>query len=461
MTRWSGFAAALASCLLLAGCPAPGSGGAAGHPGSVAGDGAAGGVVGGAVGGAVDGSAPGSGGSAGPAEPPAGSPGSTPPGRNFHPLPPYQGPPAGGPPSAGPLTTVQAAVDLTPGGASYRAEEVVAAPGGGAYVSLAPDDGGAARRLATVGRSGSALAVLRSVPTPGVASLWGLYRSAGGQVVLTGRVGAVGPGRGGYGFDVVEPVSGRIREHVVVPYAAGTTYSFGRSGMSADGRTLYLFVSVDLGPVADERLLAVDIATGAVRADRHLGADLGPVSLTPIGNAVSGVVARPHGGVTLAFDAMPASAPLQEIPTLLSYDAGLRPVGPAVRVLDRGDGAQTRAVADGADGTVFLSVQVAQQAWVVAVADRGGPGPVLAQVAKSRYDDALTVEPGQVWALMPAPEGARAIDLTNGTFGPPVDLGCDWQDLSAIAAGSDGAALLIGVCNSARTRTQMLWVVGH
>ena len=110
-----------------------------------------------------------------------------------------------------------------------------------------------------------------------------------------------------------------------------------------------------------------------------------------------------------------------------------------------------------ADGTVFLGVQVAQEAWILAVPDGGGAGPVLAQVAKSRFDDALTVEPAQVWALMPAPEGARAIDLTNGTFGPPVDFGCTWHDVSAIAPGSDGGALLIGECYSSGTRAQMLW----
>lgn len=458
MTRWPRVATALAVCLLLAGCPAGGVAG--GGTGGARGGGSGGVLVGGR---AADGGASGAGRAGDPLEPlRPDPPRSTRPAGGSPRLPPYQGPPAGGPPSAGPLTTVRAAVDLTPGGTgtSLRAEDVVAAPGGGAYVSLAPDDGGAARRLLTVGRSGTAMTVLRSVPTPGLGSVWGLYRFPGGQVVVAGRVGAVGPGRGGYGYDVVDPVSGRVREHVVVPYAPGTTFSFGRSASSADGRTLYLFVSVELGQVADERLLAVDVATGAVRAEHRMGTDLRPVSLTPIGNAVSGLVARPHGGVTLAFDAMPAAFPLRQIPTLLSYDAALRPVGPAVPVLERTEGGQTRAVAAGADGTVFLGVQVAQEAWILAVADRGGAGPVLAQVVKSRYDDALVVEPAQVWGLMPAPEGARAIDLTTGTFGPPVDLGCEWQDVRAIASGTDGRALLIGVCDSSRTRTQMLWVVG-
>ena len=433
MTRWSGIAAALVSCLLLAGCP---RGGPAG-----------------------DGAGLGSGGPAVAGDPQnTGSPLAA---TGLPRLPPYQGPPGGGPPSAGPLTSVRAALDLAPGtgGAAFSAEAVVAAPGGGAYVSLIPDDRSVAPRLVSVGRAGTALTVLRSVPTPGVGSVWGLYRLPGGLLLIAGRVGDVGPGRGGYGFDVVDPAAGVLREHVVIPFAVGTTFSFGRSAVSADGRTLYLFVSVDLGQVADERLLAVDVTTGAVRTDRPLGADLHPVTLTPIGNSVAGLVARPHGGVTLVFDALPKSSPLQQIPTLLTYDAQLHPVGSAVRVLSVPDGARTRAVSAAADGTVFLGVQVAQEVWVLAVPDRGGAGPVLVQLTKSRYDEALVVEPAQVWGLMPAAKGARAIDLTNGAVEPSVDFGCAWQDVAAMAPGNDGGALLVGVCDSARTRTQMLWVL--
>jgi hypothetical protein len=61
---------------------------------------------------------------------------------------------------------------------------------------------------------------------------------------------------------------------------------------------------------------------------------------------------------------------------------------------------------------------------------------------------------------VPAQEGARAIDLTTGQVRAPIDLGCPGQDVRAMVPGGDGGVLLIGVCNSPRTRTQMLWVVG-
>ena len=98
-------------------------------------------------------------------------------------------------------------------------------------------------------------------------------------------------------------------------------------------------------------------------------------------------------------------------------------------------------------------------AWILAVPDAGGAGPVLVQLADHLYDYALTVEPAQVWALLPAYEGARAVDLTTEEVRGPVDVGCPGQDVRAMVPAVDGA-LLIGECNSPRTRTQMLWIVG-
>jgi hypothetical protein len=77
------------------------------------------------------------------------------------------------------------------------------------------------------------------------------------------------------------------------------------------------------------------------------------------------------------------------------------------------------------------------------------------------FDYALVVEPAQVWGLLPAREGARAVDLTTGELRSPVDVGCPGRDIRGVFPGADGAsALLIGECNSPRTRTQMLWLLG-
>ncbi|MDQ1660478.1 MAG: hypothetical protein QOJ68_458 [Blastococcus sp.] len=361
----------------------------------------------------------------------------------------------------GPLRTVQAAVDLTPAmaGRFSLAEAVVAAPRGGAYVSMAADDGSGIRRLATVGQSATGLGVTRSVPMPGLESVSGLFPS-GNRVLATGRISGATPGGIGYGFELIDPASGKTRVTVVVPFPTGTTSSIGRSTLSPDGRTLYQFVSVGRGSVADEHLLAVDVATGAIRVDRGLGADLDPISDGPVGHDAVGLVARPGGGVTLVFDATPDRFRPERIPTLLTYDAGLGPVGAAVPATSATDGAQTDAIAAASDGTVFLSIRLDSGAGIIAVPDRGGAGPVLIQLRDPHRDYALVVEPAQVWGLVPAQEGARAIDLTTGQVRAPIDLGCPGQDVRAMVPGGDGGVLLIGVCNSPRTRTQMLWVVG-
>jgi hypothetical protein len=435
MTRWSRVAAAPALCLLLAACTGDASADIAtvgpGRPVASAGQLRT-----------------------HPPQPGLPSHGSTP-------LPPYQGPPAGGPPSGGPLTTVLAAVDLSPAmaGRFSLAEAVVAAPRGVAYVSMAADDGSGIRRLATVGPSAGRTGVIRSVPMPGLESVSALYPS-GNRVLATGRIGGPTPGGSGYGFELIDPVTGQTRVTVVVPFAAGTTSSIGRSTVSPDGRTLYQFVSVGGGSVVDERLLAVDVATGKIRADRGLGTDLSLVTDTPIGHDAVGLAARPAGGVTLVFDATPDRFAPDRIPTLLTYDAELRPVGPAVRATRGTDGAQTDAIAAAGDGTVFLAVRLGSGAGIVAVPDRGGAGPVLVQLRDPRHDYALVVEEAQVWGLVPAQEGAVAIDLTTGQARPPIDLGCPGQDVRAMVAAGGSGALLIGVCNSPRTRTQMLWVVG-
>ena len=66
---------------------------------------------------------------------------------------------------------------------------------------------------------------------------------------------------------------------------------------------------------------------------------------------------------------------------------------------------------------------------------RPGPG----QLADHLYDYSLTVEPAQVWALLPAYEGARAVDLTTEEIRGPVDVGCPGQDVRAMFPAVDGA----------------------
>jgi hypothetical protein len=374
------------------------------------------------------------------------------------PLPVYAGPPADAPPSAGPLTSVRGAVDLTPAipGFFSRAEAAVPAPDGGAYVVVTPEQAGAEPQLVTV--AGGVFTIARSVPIPTIADVSSLHLLPDGTLVITGRLQLPGVPRGGYGFHVVDPVTGAART-TSFPYGPGAVSSFGRSALAPDGRTLYLFLSVVTQPETRERLIAVDPLSGAVLHDRDLTDDVAAVSRTPAGSEVTGLVARPGGGVTLAFDATPNAARSDRVPTLLTFDAQLEPVGVPVGVTTLSEGGETQAIAAGADGTVFLVVEVTEGSWIMAVPDAGGAGPVLVPLADHLYDYALAVEPAQLWGLLPAYEGARAVDLTTGEIRPSVDVGCPGQDVRAIVPAPNGA-LLIGECNSPRTRTQMLWLLG-
>ena len=70
-----------------------------------------------------------------------------------------------------------------------------------------------------------------------------------------------------------------------------------------------------------------------------------------------------------------------------------------------------------------MVVEVTEGAWILAVPDAGGAGPVLVQLPDHLHDYAFAVEAAQVWRLLPAYEGVRAVDLTTGEIRPPVDVG--------------------------------------
>jgi hypothetical protein len=262
---------------------------------------------------------------------------------------------------------------------------------------------------------------------------------------------------GGYGYRRVAPATGEVRTSVVVPAAEAGAPVEGRTAHSPGSPTLYLAVSTESDDRVHDRLLAVDVASGRVLADRDLADDVAAVSRHPAGRQLAGLVPRPGGGVTLVFDASPTEVAENRIPTLLRFDAELHPVGAAVRATDLAEGAETRSVDGAADGTVFLLVAVRDGGWILAVPDGGGAGPLLASVADRIYNYALTVEPAQVWALLPDPAGARAIDLTTGDMPAPVRLGCEPRLDVRNLYSAPGGALVIGECDTPREDTQLLW----
>ena len=375
----------------------------------------------------------------------------------------YDGPPADGPPSAGPLTRVVAAVDLTPAlpEAFSRVEHAVPAPGSRVHVLLTPVESTVPPSLGTVGPVGGDVAVTSAMPLPGVDDVWGMHALPGGRVALTGSLRSADGRRQGFGTAVVDPATGDLGITVAVLATEGTDAAFGRSAVSPDGKTLYLFVSTVTAAGARERLFAVDLVGETVARERDLAPDVAAASESPARHELTGMVALPRGGVTLVLDASPDATRPERIPTLLTYTHWFEPVGRPVRVTSLAEQARTQAVAGGIDGTTFLVVEVGHGgSWIMAVPPGGGAGPVLAQL-DDPYDDALVVEPAQVWGLLPSPDGARPVDLTTGELRESVDLGCPRPDVRGIFPGADGTrALLVGECSSPSARTQMLWIVG-
>ena len=368
-------------------------------------------------------------------------------------LPAYAGPPPGAPPSTGPLTRVRGAVDLTPATPGVFAREVaaVATPDGGAFVLLTPADRDLPSSLVTV-TPGFALGA--SVPLPRLGDVWAAHVLRNGAVAVTGRLAD------GYGVEVVDPGTGDVRTTVVAPTGRRPDSEGGRSALSPDGATLYLVLSVVAGDDVREQLFAVDTGTGRVLAQRDLADDVAAASSFPIGRQLAGLVARPSGGATVVFDASPTDVAERRIPTLLTFDARLAPVGGPVRATGLAEGAETKSVAGAADGTVFLLVTVEDGAWVLGVPDGGGAGPLLAQLTDRIYGYALVVEPAQVWAVIPGPTGAEAIDLTTGEERGPLTVGCEPRlDVRNLYPAPDGA-LMIGECDTPREDTQMLWFLG-
>jgi hypothetical protein len=219
-------------------------------------------------------------------------------------------------------------------------------------------------------------------------------------------------------------------------------------------------VETGAGPL--ERLAAVDLATDRVLVVRDVAGEVATASQLPINRQMGGLVARPGGGVTLAFDASPTAIAQNRIPTLLTYDARLEPVGGPVRATDLAEGGEIQALGGAPDGTVFLLVEVRDATWVLAIPDGGGAGPVLAQLEDRIYDYAFVVEPAQVWGLLPSAQGVRAVDLTTGAVDGPLEFGCGPNlDVQQVLPGGDGVgAVLMGECDSPREDTQMLWLVG-
>jgi hypothetical protein len=349
-----------------------------------------------------------------------------------------------------PRPVVRAAVDLSAavdGPATIAS--AVATPDGGAYVVLEPESEKEPLVVVTVDGTG---AVVRAVPAPALAQVFGVHLLADGEVLITGQFPR--PDRD-YGFVAVDPVGGATRTVVAQRYEEGTAFSFGSSTLSADGSRLYLFVATAVDIRNLDLIVALDPLTGTFLGGRDLFEERRQISDYPVATHSAGLLPRPDGGVTLAFDVWGDSGDVIPDPGLLAYDGNLEPVGTPTRVRVPAGASDVQAAAIGPDGTVHLVVQPRDGDLLVTV--RGTAAADVADLLGHSYDDSMTLDPAARWAVLPSASGIRAVDLRTGEIGR-VAVGCPSVEPVFVVRPGAGPtrALLLGRCGA----VPMLWLLG-
>ena len=144
---------------------------------------------------------------------------------------------------------------------------------------------------------------------------------------------------------------------------------------------------------------------------------------------------------------------------MLRYDAALEPDGPAVAMTGRADRAELQAASAAADGTVYVSAEVDDGTWLLAVPPGASTSTRLAELAGRDYGAALVIGPTQDRALLATESGARTVDLsTAGTA--PLDVGCPSStDVTVLQPGlGEVGALVVGRCSARPPTPPMLWL---
>jgi hypothetical protein len=386
-------------------------------------------------------------------------------------LPPPSGPTYAGPDGAAdaaPLPELRAQVQLIEE-SGWFVGDVLARADGGAYVALRGQSGS---RLVTVAPAGAGFEVTGSVElVAGAANHMALLSD--GTVLLTGPVPTAGTTAGGeaaYGVTVVDPATGRARPTPLV--AAGSDEAVGRSVLAGDGATVFTYVRTDGGADPQHRLFAVDSATGELRAERNLSADLTGIDVVADHFSDATLLPSTADGVRLAGNVTSGCA--DAVPLLLSFDGALEPAGPPlelVRDVGLWPGLSLTTVSD---GTVFAGVTPENGGigQLVAVPPGGRPSLVarFEQEGQRFGWRGLAVLRAGSWALVPTVDGARVVDLTGRERSGRVRLPClagsdgtgpseDLAGIHLVVPDADGdGALMVGDCDEPSSPL-MLWIV--
>jgi hypothetical protein len=254
-------------------------------------------------------------------------------------------------------------------------------------------------------------------------------------------------------------VSGDIRDIPVISAEDSTSSAAGHSAVSADGRTLYLFVGTTVDYRHSDLLFAVDAATGEFRAGHDLFDETRTTSERGVGRFAAALLPRPEGGVVLVFGAVAPAGDGDPVPTLLAYDADLQPAG-SRHASGRRPFGETAAATTDASGTVYAAMEFHEGDWLLEAAPDGPVRRVL-ELADRYIAYSFVVDPAGRWLLLPAQDGVRAVDLATGAA-RGISVGCatGYPARYLYPGTADVAALVIGACPNRAQRIPMLWIIG-
>lgn len=179
-------------------------------------------------------------------------------------------PSAGIPAVPAPFTTVLDEVAVLDGaGEDIGTLDATAFGHGGAYVVI-PDDGDSGASLYAVPPDGDGLGEVDETAFRQIVYVDDMHATRDGRLVVVGQVDPPDPPdpySTVFGVAVLDPATGEGPAHDLLPDGYRDA---AESAVSADGRTLYALVAVDIGDDEVIRLLSVDLDSGEITASRDL-----------------------------------------------------------------------------------------------------------------------------------------------------------------------------------------------
>jgi hypothetical protein len=202
--------------------------------------------------------------------------------------------------------------------------------------------------------------------------------------------------------------------------------TFHPSDLSPDGSTLFIGLAWPIEDAIPSRVLAVDLATGAVTAEVEL-----PDSLSE-SDVIADLRVRPDGGPTVNVLNDPNNDGEYEDarPVVLEFDADLRPLGDPVELLGPDEGGRTRAMAIAPDGTALVvlvgSAGDEHFVRVVRVADGGAEDVADLDVPTMYPPSDAAVDPDGRFLYLPHGDGEQwvlsTLDLDSGELVASIPL---------------------------------------